>query len=83
MYHFFSILGHKKNIHLIAASFFAFLFLNIIENFIHYNIGINRNNTEPVLTNPSNTDWIRIIIIMVIFAFLQGFLTCLLDNCWG
>ena len=80
MYHFFYLISRKKNIHLIAASFIAFLFLNIIENFIHYNIGINRNNTEPVLTNPSSTDWIRIIIIMVIFAFLQGFLTFLLDS---
>jgi hypothetical protein len=80
MYHLFYLLSRKKNIHLIAASFIAFLFLNVIENFIHYNIGINRNNTEPVLTNPSATDWIRIIIIMVIFAFLQGFLTFLLDS---
>jgi hypothetical protein len=80
MYHLFYLLRSKKNIHLITASFIAFLFLNIIENFIHYNIGINRNNTEPVLTNPSATDWIRIVIIMVIFAFLQGFLTFLLDS---
>lgn len=82
MYHFFSILIRKKNMHLIAASFVAFLFLNIIENFIHYNIGINRDNEHPVFTYPSNTDWTRIIIIMLIFAVLQGCLTCLLDSCW-
>lgn len=82
MYHFFSILIRKKNIHLITASFIAFLFLNMIENFIHYNIGINRDNEHPIFIIPSNTDWARIIIIMVIFAILQGFLTYLLDNYW-
>ena len=32
-------------------------------------------------TNPSKTDWIRIVVIMVIFAVLQGFFTSYFSVC--
>ena len=59
---------------LIVISFLVFIFLNLIENLIHYNIGILRNKKlDNPLVLPTNIDWIRIITIMVIFACLQGF----------
>ena len=63
------------------ASFIAFIILNIIENYIHYNIGRNREDTEYIkLSNPSKKDWMRIIIIMIIFAILQAFFTMFLSK---
>jgi hypothetical protein len=63
------------------ASFVAFIILNIIENYIHYNIGRNREDTEFIkLSNPSKKDWIRIIVIMIIFAILQAFFTMFLSK---
>ncbi len=75
----------KGTLHIFAFSFIVFIILNIIENIIHYNIGKFHNGSERSesanniagfhFTNPSNTDWIRIIVIMIIFAVLQGFFT--------
>lgn len=70
----------NKNINLIIISFFVFLFLNLIENLIHYNIGRHTNDKEfIIITNPSYRDWIKIAIIMIIFGLLQGFLTYYLN----
>lgn len=64
------------------ASFISFLILNLIENVIHYNIGRNRDvsNGFIVMSAPDEKDWYKIIVIMIIFAFLQGGLTILLNN---
>jgi hypothetical protein len=71
----------KRNIHLLIVSFCIFIFLNLIENYIHYNIGRHREEEEFIkLSIPSKKDWIKIIIIMIIFAFLQGFFTITLNN---
>lgn len=68
-------LYHQKNtLHLFIISFIIFALLNIIENVIHYNIG-KTSNTDFTLTNPTITDWKKIIITMIVFALLQGFLT--------
>lgn len=68
-------LYHQKNtFHLFIISFIVFAVLNIIENVIHYNIG-KTSNKEFEFSNPTRIDWKKIIITMVIFAFLQGFLT--------
>jgi hypothetical protein len=48
--------------------------MNIIENVIHYNIG-KTSNAEFEFSNPTIADWKKIIITMILFAFLQGFLT--------
>jgi hypothetical protein len=70
----------NKNINLIIISFLVFMFINLIENIIYYNIGKHSNNTEfIVITNPPYKDWIKIIIIMIIFGLLQGFLTYYLN----
>jgi len=63
-----------KRIHLIFISFCVFIFINLIENLIHYNIG--RHHDKNLFFNfPSYNDWFKIIITMIIFALLQGFLT--------
>jgi hypothetical protein len=65
----------KASIHLIIVSFIVYIFVNTIENMIHYNIGKFTNKDEYHFDIPTKKDWIRIVIIMVIFALLQGFLT--------
>jgi hypothetical protein len=83
-------------LHIFVFSFLVFIVLNIIENVIHYNIGkyhdsrvspINRNGNGAGslagfhFTNPSYTDWVRIIVIMFIFAVLQGGFTSYFSVC--
>jgi hypothetical protein len=65
--------------HLLAISFFVFIIINLFENLIHYNIG-RHSNSELKFETPTTYDWWRIIIVMVIFAILQGTLTCYFDN---
>ena len=65
----------NKNINLIIISFCVFLFINLLENLIHYNIGRHSGKDSILLTNPSTKDWIKIAFIMLIFATLQGVLT--------
>jgi hypothetical protein len=67
----------------------VFIVLNVIENVIHYNIGkyhgdatINGKTVAGFhFTNPSQTDWVRIVVIMFIFAVLQGFFTTYFSVC--
>ena len=60
--------------HIIVISFFVYLFVNFFENIIHYNIG-KFSNKETKLDLPSKKDFIKIVIVMCVFAFLQGLLT--------
>jgi hypothetical protein len=76
-------------------SFLVFIVLNVVENVIHYNIGKfhdrgdggggNGGGSSGVagyhFTNPSNTDWVRIIVIMLVFAILQGVFTSHFSVC--
>ena len=73
-----------ETIHVFIFSFMIFIVLNVIENVIHYNIGKFHNGVDDVVggyltgyhfTNPSNDDWVRIIVIMLVFAILQGLFT--------
>ena len=66
---------------LIVISFFVYIFVNIFENIIHYNIG-RFSNKEAIYELPSNKfelpsiiDFIKIVGIVCIFALLQGLLT--------
>ena len=80
-------------LHIFAFSFIVFIILNVIENVIHYNIGKFHHHDDGGggnggggvagyhFTNPSNTDWVRIIVIMLIFAVLQGFFTSYFSVC--
>ena len=60
--------------HIIAISFFVYIFVNLFENIIHYNIG-RFSNKETKLELPSKKDLIKIAVVMCIFALLQGLLT--------
>jgi len=80
----------KDTFHIFVFSFMVFIVLNVIENVIHYNIGKyhdtnDKNKSNGVagfhFTNPSETDWVRIVIIMLIFAILQGFFTSYFSVC--
>lgn len=80
-------------LHIFAFSFIIFIILNVIENVIHYNIGKyhegrtgrtdngGANIAGIHFTNPSQTDWMRIVVIMIIFAVLQGFFTSYFNVC--
>ena len=64
----------NASFHIIAISFFVYLFVNLFENLIHYNIG-RFSNKETKLELPSQKDFIKILVVMCIFALLQGLLT--------
>jgi hypothetical protein len=64
----------KSSIHLITVSFIIYLFVNLFENMIHYNIG-KFSDHETQFDIPTRKDWFKIIIVMCIFAFIQGILT--------
>jgi hypothetical protein len=61
-------------IHIIAISFIVYLFLNLVENLIHYNIG-KFSNKETKIDLPSKKDLFKIIVVMCLFALLQGLFT--------
>jgi hypothetical protein len=70
----------KIHIHnnLILISMIVFLFLNMIENIIHFSIGRNIDGKDAPSINieiPDTYDIIKIIFIMGIFSVLQALLT--------
>ena len=62
------------SIHLIIVSFLVYLFVNLFENLIHYNIG-RFSDKETKIEMPTQKDWLKIAVVMVVFALLQGLLT--------
>jgi len=62
------------SLHIIAVSFFVYIFVNLFENMIHYNIG-RFSNKETKIEIPSKKDIIKIVIVMCVFALIQGLLT--------
>jgi hypothetical protein len=81
----------KGTLDVFVFSFLVFIVLNVIENVIHYNIGKYHDVTDTGatgsglagihFTNPSGLDWVRIIVIMLIFAILQGVFTSYFSVC--
>jgi hypothetical protein len=65
---------YGSSLRLILISFFVYIFVNLAENLIHYNIG-KFSNKETKLELPSKKDWIKIVMVMFAFALLQGLLT--------
>lgn len=73
----------KKTRILLIVSSVVFIFLNILENLIQFTIGRNPEKKEIIaITAPTRSDWIKIIIVTLIFALLQGALTVYFDNCF-
>jgi hypothetical protein len=68
-----------KKLHVFYISVVVFIFLNLVENFIHYNIGHHPEAKAIVLTPPTYTEWVKIIVVMCVFAFLQGLFTYWMD----
>ena len=64
----------KSSMHLIIVSFIVYLFVNLFENVIHYNIG-KFSDRETHIDIPTKKDWFKIILVMCSFALLQGLLT--------
>lgn len=68
-----------SNYRLFFISIIVFLFINTIENIIHFTIGRNVENKNKLISlnfiPPTKYDIIKIVIVMIIFAFLQGFFT--------
>jgi len=67
------------SLHIIVISFFVYLFVNLFENLIHYNIG-KFSDKETRLELPTNKDFVKIVVVMCIFALLQGLLTNYFNN---
>lgn len=63
-----------KSTHLIIISFMVYIFVNLLENIIHYNIG-KSSNKKVEFYLPTKKDWIKIAVVMCVFALLQGVLT--------
>ena len=64
---------------LFLISFSIYIMVNMIENLIHYNIGKYSDHTLQ-LDLPTKKDWIKIILVMITFAGLQGVLTAYMDS---
>jgi|688.fasta_scaffold1053812_2 hypothetical protein len=78
MYLFYKHIKNKK-VHIFLISFIIFISLNLIENVIHFNIGHNSEADSIKLYLPTTDEWVKIIAVMFIFAFLQGMFTYWLD----
>jgi len=66
---------------LFVSSFVVFLILNLFENLLHYSIGRDSDQNKLTVKLPTHTDWVRMILVMVVFAILQGVLTCWMNGC--
>ena len=69
----------SSSFRLLIISFCVYLFVNLFENLIHYNIG-KHSNSELKFEIPTEDDWFKIIMVMLTFALIQGVLTCLIDD---
>ena len=76
-----------SNLKIVYISFGVFLFLNLIENIIHYNIGKYTDEARGTNGNtlhfnmPDANDWMKIISVMFLFALLQGLFTVFVNKC--
>lgn len=71
--------------YLFLASSISFILLNTIENLIHYSIGRSTQYKDDLAKVrfqwPTVPEMFKIVVVMLIFAALQGGLTCLLEGC--
>lgn len=72
-----------KECHIFIISFLVYVVINMIENYIHYNIGRNKESGYQIeFSNPSPLDWSKIAMVMLVFALLQGILTITIERYW-
>ena len=86
MFYLFRKLKHYYNgkaFHIFVISFLVYAVINMVENYIHYNIGRNQENGLQIeFSSPSSLDWTKIAVVMVVFALLQGILTIVIEEYW-
>jgi hypothetical protein len=63
--------------HLIFISIIVYLLVNSVENIVYYSIGRHTGENNITLEIPGGKDLIKIIIVTIIFAIFQGYLTFL------
>lgn len=74
---------HGRTFHIFIISFLVYAVINMIENYIHYNIGRNPDTEYHInFSSPSALEWKKIFFVMLVFASLQGILTILIDSYW-
>lgn len=74
---------HGRVFHIFIISFLVYALINVVENYIHYNIGRNQENEYQIeFSIPSPLDWTKIVVVMVVFALLQGILTTIIEEYW-
>ena len=74
---------HGRTFHIFIISFLVYVVINMVENYIHYNIGRHNDTGYDIeFSSPSALDWTKIFIVMFVFALLQGILTILIDAYW-
>ncbi len=77
---YFYYINKNVSLNIFIASFIVFIFLNIIENYLHYNTGRHYDKEGIHFSVPSKKDWIKIISIMILFAILQAVFTMVLSK---
>jgi len=61
-----------KKFHHIIKAFFIFIALDLLENIVHFNIGRNSSIDTFQFSLPTIRDFIKIIIVIIIFGLLEG-----------
>jgi hypothetical protein len=64
---------------LIFVSIIVYIIVNMFENIFYYSIGRHSNEKGIKLEMPSKKDWGKIILITLVFAVFQGYLTYLFN----
>ena len=74
---------HERAFHIFIVSFLVYAVINMVENYIHYNIGRNQESAYHIdFSWPSTLEWTKIAVVMVVFALLQGILTIVIEEYW-
>ena len=73
-----------RECHIFIISFLVYVVINMIENYIHYNIGKNQESGYQIeFSSPSSLDWTKIAMVMLVFALLQGIFTITIERYWN
>ena len=74
---------HGQKFHIFVISFLVYAVINMVENYIHYNIGRNQESAYHIdFSWPSTLEWTKIAVVMGVFALLQGILTIAIEGYW-
>lgn len=73
-----------RGFHIFVISFSVYAVINMIENYIHYNIGRHKETGLQIeFSSPSALEWTKIAGVMIVFALLQGILTIIIEGYWN